>query len=297
MATFAKATFGHSTYAAFRPNYPTALYDAVLHYHQGPKKLCLDLGCGTGIATRSLGRRFDRVIGTDPSAGMISQAQRANDTADAKDKLPNLSFQQASAESSPLIKDGEVDCVTAAQSSHWFDYDKLWPELKRIVRPGGMMAFWGYKDHVFPDFPEASKILQHYAYNEHPDKLGIYWPQPGRSYVQEKLHIIRPPKADWQDVQRIEYEPGTNGPESGEGTLFMKRTVTVGECKEYVRTWSSYHGWKEEHPGQEARSKGGQGDIVDQMFDEIAQSDKHFKAEGNNVYIEWGSALLMARRK
>ncbi|KAM3420000.1 hypothetical protein BST61_g3312 [Cercospora zeina] len=293
MATFAKATFAHSSYAAFRPSYPDTLFDTLLHYHQGPKRLCLDLGCGTGQASWPLSRRFERVIGTDPSAGMIQQAQKRYDSADSKNKS-DLHFQQASAESSPFIKDGEVDCVTAAQSSHWFNYSALWPELKRIVRPGGTAAFWGYKDQVFPDFPEASRILQHYAYDEHPDKLGSYWPQPGRSYVQNKLRIIQPPDADWQDVKRIKYEPGTNGPESGQGTLFMKQTVTVGQCKEYIRTWSSYHGWRETHPGREARSAGGEGDIVDQIFDEMARMNEHFETEEHKVYLEWGSALVMA---
>ncbi|KAI5366287.1 Putative methyltransferase type 11, S-adenosyl-L-methionine-dependent methyltransferase [Septoria linicola] len=296
MATFAKASFGHASYASFRPTYPNNLYQALLSFHQGPKTLCLDLGCGTGIASFPLARRFDRVIGTDPSAGMVSQAQKSIAEYTGTMKL-NLSFQQASAEHSPSIQDGEVDCVTAAQAAHWFDYPKLWPELKRITRKGGTVAFWGYKDHVFPDFPAASEIMQDYAYNSHPDRLGSYWPQPGRSYVQDKLRVIQPPEADWEDVQRVEYEPGLKGAESGEGTLFMKRTVTVGECKEYVRTWSSYHGWKETHPGEEARSKGGEGDVVDQIFDEMAVTEKHFGAEENEVYIEWGSALVMARRK
>lgn len=227
---------------------------------------------------------------------MVQEAQKTLTRLKEKDQK-QISFQQASAESSPFIKDGEVDCVTAAQAAHWFDQSRLWPELKRIVRPGGTAAFWGYKDHVFPDYPAASKIMQDYAYDTHPDKLGSYWPQPGRSYVQDKLRVIQPPKEDWEDVKRIEYEPGTKGANSGEGTLFMKRTVTVGECKEYVRTWSSYHGWKENHRRQEARSKGGKGDVVDQIFDEIAYTDKHFEVEENKVYIEWGSALVMARRK
>ncbi|KAF7198519.1 putative S-adenosylmethionine-dependent methyltransferase CRG1 [Pseudocercospora fuligena] len=293
MATFAKSTFGHASYAAFRPSYPTSLYNAVLAYHRGPKRFCLDLGCGTGIATREMSKRFESVVGTDPSAGMVEQAQERA----MKEQSRNVEFRQASAEASEFIGDGEIDCAIAAQAAHWFDYSRLWPEMSRIVRPGGTVAFWGYKDHVFVDFPKASEIMMSYAYDKHPDKLGSYWPQPGRSYVQDKLRIIQPPAEQWEDLQRVEYEPGTNGKQTGEGTLFMEKTVTVGECKEYVRTWSSYHGWKEAHPGQEARSKGGNGDIMDQMFDELAESDSNFRDDQNIVDIEWGSALVMARRK
>lgn len=238
-----------------------------------------------------MSKRFERAIGTDPSAGMVKQAQQNSESG------PNTAFQQGSAESSAFIGDGEVDCVVAAQASHWFDYAKLWPEMKRLVRPGGTVAFWGYKDHIFVDFPKASEIMMKYAYDTHPDMLGSYWPQPGRSYVQDKLRIIQPPAEEWEDLQRVEYEPGTQGKHSGEGTLFMERRISVGECKEYVRTWSSYHGWKETHPGMEARSKGGKGDVMDEMFDRIAETTEIFRDDENKVDIEWGSALVMARRK
>ncbi|CAK4030759.1 S-adenosyl-L-methionine-dependent methyltransferase [Lecanosticta acicola] len=288
-----KASFGHASYAAFRPTYPTSLYDAVLSYHRGPKRLCLDLGCGTGIATREMSKHFEKVIGTDPSMGMVKQAQENS----PEEQLSNIEFQQGSAESTPSVGEGIVDCVVAAQAAHWFDYIRLWPEMHRLVRSGGTVAFWGYKDHMFVDYPNASKIMMSYAYDTHPDKLGSYWPMPGRSYLQDKLRVIQPPAQDWEDVKRIEYEPALNGRHSGEGTLFMERRISVGQCKEYVRTASSYHGWMEKHPDQEARSKGGSGDIMDQMFDEIAENDDHFRDDENLVNIEWGSALVMARKR
>ena len=238
-------------------------------------------------------QRFDRVIGSDPSAGMVSQARQSM----PKEDFPNIEFKQGSAESSPFVDDAAVDCVVAAQAAHWFDQSKLWPELKRIVRSKGTVAFWGYKDHVFVDSPKASEIMISYTYDPHPDRLGSYWSQPGRSYVQNKLRIIQPPSDDWEDVQRIEYEPAAKGRHSGEGTLFMEQRVSVGGCKEYIRTWSSYHGWKEKHPTQEARSKGGKGDVIDEMFDEIAQCDETFRKDEEVVDIEWGSGLVMTRKK
>lgn len=244
--------------------------------------------------TRELGKEFDKVVGTDPSPNMIKQARELLPPS----KFPNLEFREGSAEAgSDFLQDGSVDMVVAGQSAHWFDYPKLWPEMRRIVRKGGTLAYFGYKDHVFVDFPKATEIMQHYAYDLDPEKLGSYWPQPGRSYVQDKLRIIQPPSEDWEDVQRIEYEPGVNGPHSGEGTLFMERESTVGEIKEYVRTWSSYHGWKEKHPDQVAKSKGGKGDIMDEMFELMAKEDEAFRDEENTIKMEWGSGLVMARRK
>ena len=215
-----------------------------------------------------------------------------------KSGLSSIEFREGSAEDgSKFLEDESVDMVVAGQAAHWFDYAKLWPEMQRLVRPGGTLAFWGYKDHVFVDFPKATETMQSYAYDLDPDKLGSYWPQPGRSYVQDKLRIIEPPQDDWDGLERIEYEPGTAGAKSGQGTLFMERESSIGACKEYVRTWSSYHGWQEKHPDQVARSKGGKGDVMDEMFDRIAKDDEWFQNEENLVKIEWGSAVVMARKK
>jgi trans-aconitate 3-methyltransferase len=104
-----KSTFSAASYAAFRPVYPQTLYNAVLAYHLGPKRLCLDLGCGTGIVSRALSPHFDRVIGTDPSPGMIKQAREQSEES-------NLEFFEGSAESTPFLKEGEVDVVSLVQA-------------------------------------------------------------------------------------------------------------------------------------------------------------------------------------
>ncbi|KAK3074255.1 trans-aconitate methyltransferase 1 [Teratosphaeriaceae sp. CCFEE 6253] len=294
MATFATSTFSAASYAAFRPSYPPNLYNAVLAFHRGPRRQCLDLGCGPGIVAREMSKHFDRVLGTDPSAGMIKQSR----TSIEDEKLyANVEFREGGAESTPSLGEGGVDMVVAGQAAHWFDYARLWPEIKRLVRSDGTVAFWGYKDPVFVDFPEASQIMRHYLYDARPGKLGSYWSMPGRSYVQDKLRIIQPPASDWEDVQRVEYEPDTKGRHSGEGTLFMERRLTVGEMKGYLRTFSNYHEWEKVNPDRVARTAGGDGDVIDEMFEEAAKKTEWFRDEGNVVDIEWGSGLVMARKR
>lgn len=242
-----------------------------------------------------MGKHFDRVIGTDPSPGMIRQSR---ESIAGRPEFKYVEFREGAAEDGSLfLKDGEVDMVVAGQAAHWFDYARFWPEMRRIVRKEGTIAVWGYKDHVFVDFPEATRIMQSYAYDQDADKLGSYWPMPGRSYVQDKLRVIKPPQEDWDDVRRVEYEPDTRGRRSGQGEVMMERRLSVAECKKYVRTWSSFHGWQVAHPEMQAREQGGKGDIMDEMFDEIAQGTEYFRNEDNEVNIEWGSGIVMARRK
>jgi trans-aconitate 3-methyltransferase len=107
---------------------------------------------------------------------------------------------------------------------------------------------------------------------------------------------------DWDDIQRMEYEPGLKGPKSGEGICFMDKRMTLGQNMDYIRTWSAYHGWKERFPDRKPKSVGGTGDIVDDMFSEMLENEEEWKKEGNAwkdkiVDVEWGTGLLLARKK
>jgi SAM-dependent methyltransferase len=291
MATFAKTTYSHASYAAFRPTYPAALFDTILAYHRGPRNLCLDLGCGHGIATREFARHFDKVLGTDPSEGMIAQAKAAPQSP------PNVTYRMAAVEDLSFLQPESIDLVVAAQAAHWFDFTRAWPELHRVLRKGGTLAFFGYKDHHFVDYPLATRIMLENAHSRDPEALGYYWQQPGRTIVEDKLRAIKPPDSEWADVERLEYEPGTKGPHTGTGTLFVSKKLDIEGCKAYIRTWSSYHGWKEAHPDAKKRGDGGDGDVVDQMFDQMAAADPGFDDPGKQLELEWGSGLLLARRR
>jgi len=296
MATFAKSTFSAASYAAFRPTYPPTIFRTVLEYHRGPKNLCLDLGCGHGLISRELALSFTCVIGTDPSGGMIKQAQSST-------TQKNVSFREASAEDLSFIEDGSLDMVVAGQAAHWFDFGKVWPALKQKLRKGGTLAFWGYKDNVFVDYPKASKVLGHYCYGPGKDLMGMYWEQPGRSILRDRYKVIVPPEKDWEDVKRIEYEPGTNGPNTGSlGEKLMYRRLKLGEMEGYAWTFSAYHGWQEAHPEKRSRAEGGEGDVVDEMLDEMLEVEPDWKANGGKwrdfeVDTEWGTIILLARKK
>jgi trans-aconitate 3-methyltransferase len=238
---------------------------------------------------------FNHVIGTDPSQGMISKARDSTSQAG----LSNIEYHVAGAESLPFISDSSVDLVVAGQSSHWFDYAKVWPELKRILRKGGTMAFWGYRDPVYVGWPKASVILDRVSYGEHPDKaLGRYW-EPGRFIVRNLLRDIRPPTDIFAEVARIEYEPNAADatPKAGSGNpeVAVTKRMTVAQSMDYVRTFSSFHSWQEAHPQAKSRKQGGNGDLVDELYDEI-EDVEGWKNEDMTLEMEWGSALILARK-
>ena len=226
---------------------------------------------------------------------MIQQARSADG------QSSNVSYRQATAEDCSFLVDETVDAVVAGQASHWFDYLTLFPEMKRIVRKGGTLAFWGYSDPVFVNHAKATKVLDHYSYGEDKDLMGSYWQQPGRSIVENNLRDINPPASDWEDIRRIEYEPRTTGASSGKDNMFLSKRMSLGDCMRYVRTYSSFHGWQEEHPGRKPRDDGGEGDVVDEVFEEMRKVEPEWQDDetwkDKVVDLEWGSGLLMARRK
>ncbi|KAI9728104.1 MAG: hypothetical protein M1834_007820 [Cirrosporium novae-zelandiae] len=301
MATFAQSDYSANTCATFRPIYPPTLYKVILLYHKGPKNLAVDLGAGHGLVTRWAASQFKKVTGVDPSKRMMEQAERiTNESTSEGHRSLNVEFRQGQSEDLAFIKDGSVDMVVAGQAAHWFDYPKAFKELKRILRPEGTIAFWGYMDHTFVDFPIATEILHNYAYGMNDESLGPYWIHPSREICENRYRDIKPPAKDFMDIQRIEYKAGTAGPASGEGIMFLHRNMKIKDCMEYTRTWSAFYYWQEAHPDRKSKADGGQGDVVDEMYEEMAKTEG-WQGDGGwqemEVEVEWGTGLLLARRR
>ena len=117
--------------------------------------------------------------------------------------------------------------------------------------------------------------------------------------MQNKLRDIDPPKNNWDDIRRLEYEPGAHGPSSGKGMMFLHRMIKVRDCMNYIRTWSSFSAWQEAYPDTVKHEDGGSGDLVDDIFDQmraVIPAWQFSEWQDLEVEIEWGSGLLLARK-
>jgi SAM-dependent methyltransferase len=96
----------------------------------------LDLGCGTGVATRTVARRVGRtgsVLGVDPTPAFIAQAKSLA----LQNGLANASFEVGDGRRL-RFSDGEFDTVLAVTVlSHLPERVQVLSELRRIVKPGG----------------------------------------------------------------------------------------------------------------------------------------------------------------
>lgn len=158
-------------YARFRPTYPDALFSYLASVSPG-REVVWDCATGSGQAALSLTKYFDKIIGTDISQALIDKAE----------KHPKINYQVTPAESSGL-DDQSVDLVTVAQALHWFEYDKFFPEVNRVLKNGGMFAAWGYR-HLLTDAP-VQKITD-YVHN---DLLKDFW-APQIKILDDHYHSI-----------------------------------------------------------------------------------------------------------
>lgn len=295
MTTFAKPTFSAASYAAFRPTYPPALYAHLLAYHRGPRTLLLDLGAGHGPASRALAPSFARVISTDPSPGMLAAARAATPAA----AFPNIEFREAAADARLRArafgdsKDEAADMVVAGQAAHWFDFPATWRHVAGALRPGGTLALWTYKDWVYVGCAGASRILVEWLYGA--DRLGPHW-EPGRRLVRGNYADVVPPAELFEDEARVVYETAEWGVGEGRGECLMKARMSVGQSMDYLRTMSAVHTWQLAHGSPKARKDGGEGDVVDLIYDEMVAAEG-WDLDKTMLDIEWGSAIILARKR
>ncbi|WP_354641181.1 class I SAM-dependent methyltransferase [Kitasatospora camelliae] len=130
-------------YDAARPSYPAELFDELERLAGRPLKDAdvLDVGAGTGIATRLLAARGARVLAVEPSDGMAARLRAVS---------PRIPVVKGVGDALPF-HDGSADLVTYAQAFHWTDPDRSVPEAFRVLRPEGVLAlFWNVKDRAVP---------------------------------------------------------------------------------------------------------------------------------------------------
>ena len=120
-------------YERFRPEYPVELVDVVLAYAGGPVRTALEIGAGTGKATRLFARRGVTVTATEPDGAMLAEL-RKHVPADVR------TVQAAFEDVRPGERHG---LVYAAAALHWTDPEGRWSRVAALLEPGGVFASFG----------------------------------------------------------------------------------------------------------------------------------------------------------
>lgn len=107
-----------------------------------------DVGTGNGQVAIALAECFDEVLATDPSEAQLAAAR----------EHPRVRYRTATYDSA--LPDASVQLVTVGQALHWFDPDKFFAEVHRVMVPGGFFAAFAYVHSRVT--PEVDAVTLHY---------------------------------------------------------------------------------------------------------------------------------------
>lgn len=195
-------------YARTRPTYPEALFHH-LERLAPARDLAWDCGAGSGQTAHSLVRGFSRVLATDSSLRQLARIP-------AHDRIHRVA---AAAEAAPF-RDRNVDLVTVSAAIHWFDRPRFYAEVRRVARPGAILAVWSYYQTRIA--PELDVVLERFAN----DVVGPFW-DPGIVVNRHRYRDLDFP------FQRLPW------PE-----LHAEARMRLGDLCQYMRTWSSSVAWE-----------------------------------------------------
>lgn len=193
-----------SLYAQYRPGYPRELYEYIVQ-HVNEKHMAWDCATGNGQAAVELARYFNQVMATDISEKQLLQAQPHE----------KISYSLSSAERTPFA-DNSFDCITVAQAYHWFNFEAFEKEVKRVAKPGAVVAIWGYSLLVSGEETLNTLIKSFYH-----DKVGAYWDKE-RTYIEDHYTTVPFP---YQPLPSKEFQ--------------LQVQWTRQQLTGYFNTWSS----------------------------------------------------------
>ncbi|MCY1273108.1 malonyl-acyl carrier protein O-methyltransferase BioC [compost metagenome] len=153
-----------AAYRANRPTYDPAFFAWLAGAAPGTG-LAWDCGCGSGQASLDLARHFRQVVATDINPEQLAQAPRE----------ANIDYRCEPAESTSLNA-RSVDLTLVAQALHWFDVERFHAEVRRVSRPGALLAVVSY--NVLEIEPGLDALVRHL----YSDVVGPYW-------AEERRHV------------------------------------------------------------------------------------------------------------
>ena len=211
-------------YARYRPVYPEKVMELISHYMDSNGcsgyERAVDVCCGSGQATMLLSKRFREVYGYDISSEQISQAKRAHGNAKS-----NVTFAVGDAHHLP-IETSSVDLLTVALGWHWLDPDKFYSEAKRVLKPRGCIAVYGYLKLVDNDRVKhlvkafRDELAKHNCFSKRVD------------YVSNEYRDVNLP---FSNIERLSFD--------------LPQAASMEQIFGFFKSFSSYNAYCKMFPG------------------------------------------------
>ncbi|WP_198410233.1 class I SAM-dependent methyltransferase [Microlunatus flavus] len=163
-------------YEEHRLGYPDAVADLVLGYARPTVARALEVGAGTGKATRLFAGRGPAVTACEPDPAM--GAVLARTTRGLPVVVVTSTFEGFALEGPPF------DLLYAASAWHWTKPATRWDRTAALVRPGGTVALFGSTGTEIAD-PALEEAVERVRRTVLPDEslwtegrsaTGMWWP-------------------------------------------------------------------------------------------------------------------------
>ena len=189
-------------YVKYRPSYPPEMFDFIVSQVKD-RDTAWDCGTGNGQTAKALAPYFNKVFATDISQKQLDNAYQAG----------NIFYSVQPAEQT-IFFNNSFDLITVSQALHWFRFDEFYAEVKRVAKPGCILAAWTYS--LLRISKEVDALIEDLHYNI----LDGFWDNE-RKYVDDSYRSIPFPfkKMD-TPVFNIEYK------------------WRIEELEGYLTTWS-----------------------------------------------------------
>jgi ubiquinone/menaquinone biosynthesis C-methylase UbiE len=155
---------------------------------------------------------FEQVIATDASEKQIANAIEHS----------KITYLVAPAEKTS-IESASLDLIVVAQALHWFDFGRFYAEVRRVSKPGGVLAAWSYS--LLRIAPEIDLVLDKF----YTDVVGSFWPRE-RKLVNDRYQSIIFPFGELDAPQ-----------------FKMEAEWSLEHLIGYLGTWSAVQRYKEKH--------------------------------------------------
>jgi hypothetical protein len=182
---------------------------------------------------------------------------------------------------------------STGQAAHWFNNEKAYTELARVLKPGGTLAYWGYGYMFVPQAAEVSQKILDLGTN----RLQSYW-EPGREgpeSLYDTLHFPTTPGWTIDSFERHKFDQTPSKaytlagndlpppPITVHHNVSMHKHMSKEDLINSLKTWSSVHNYTEKHANSE--------NIVDSFYREI----KNALPSEEPFEVQWPIGMLLMK--
>ena len=195
-----KITFNTAAtlYEDVRPGYPEELIQDIVDISGlNDHSKILEVGCGTGKATRPFAERGYELVGLDIGADLIAVAQ------EKLKAFPNVSFVEQAFEE--WESDGKFDLIISATAFHWVDPNVRYVRASEVLESGGFLAVFS-NQHVRKDegfFAESQSLYDKYYLSLTTNRPTHATNFPGVETFQEPIKRVYPWRQTYSSEQYI----------------------------------------------------------------------------------------------